>query len=1057
MRRWAERGTNLPKGGTETDDKRSAETALSRGGVGRRLAEGDRRPMTVLVGSLRGLHQLGAAVDPEAFHELVAAYDHVCRDVISRFGGFTAGAANGRFQALFGYPSAHGNDPERAVRGGLALIDEMGRVGARLGRPLQLAVGIATGQVVVADALASEAQPGEAVIGAAPHLAARLEALAEPCTVLVSEGTRALLGRWFELEEAACDELAVHRVLCALPMEWRERSEGSGRPFVGRRAELRQLEGALELCLRSGNGQPVHVRGEAGIGKTRLVAELRRRTLERGFACHTGLVLDFGTATGQDAIRALVRSFLGLGLGAAHEAAARAAAQSIDEGLVSEENRVYLNDLLDLPQPLALRALYDAMDNTRRNQGKRATVAGLLTNLSRRGPLLLVVEDVHWADRLTLEHLASLARTATDCPAVLVMTSRIEGDPLDQAWRQTIGASPLMSIDLGPLHPREAELLASAYIDASADLARRCLERAAGNPFFLEQLLSHAEESTETVPGSVQSLVQARVDQLEPADKAGLQAASVLGQRFALDALRHLLDQPGYSPARALEHHLIRPEGDTLLFGHSLVRDAIYDSLLRSRRRHLHRRAAAWFGQHDLILRADHLDRAGDAQAPEAYLEAARQQAAEYRMERALSMAERGLALATAPAIVHALSCLRGDLLRESGRVEHSIATFERALEAAADDAGRCAALIGLAAGMRIVDRIEDALTALDRAQVTATEQRLDHELSQIHYYRGNLYFPLGKIDDCLEQHALARRHAHLAGSVQDEARALSGLGDARYMRGHMITACENFDRCIEICQEHGLGRIDVANRPLRGVTRFYQNQLAPALDDALRGGEDAARVGNPRAEINCRCIASIVLADSAQFAASRDQAERALDLVRQLGARRFEPFPLFFMARLEALSGDPKLARSLAEDAVVIAREASPLFSAPWALGILALTTPEDTARRQALAEGETILRQDCLGHCYLWFYRLAMDACLKVGDWDAIERYAAALQDYTRPEPLPWSAFFIARGRALAAYGRGRRDEALFTHIRQLADDARKVGHRLALPALERVLASH
>ena len=270
-------------------------------------------------------------------------------------------------------------------------------------------------------------------------------------------------------------------------------------------------------------------------------------------------MLDFGAGIGQDAIRTLVRSLLGLTASSAPAAAQAAAERALRDGLVATQQQVYLNDLLDLPQPIALRALYDAMDNATRNRGKRETVGRLVQSLSQEQPLLLLVEDLHWADRLTLEHLATLTETVAGCPALLVMTTRMEGDPLDQAWRSATGGSPLMTIDLGPLRPQEAQVLAGAYLDASADFARRCVERAAGNPLFLEQLLRHAEQSSAAgVPGSVQSLVQARMDQLDAPDKQALQAASVFGQRFALDALRCVIESAelrlrcsGRAPARA--------------------------------------------------------------------------------------------------------------------------------------------------------------------------------------------------------------------------------------------------------------------------------------------------------------------------------------------------------------------------------------------------------------------------------------------------------------------------------------------------------------------------
>jgi predicted ATPase len=276
-------------------------------------------------------------------------------------------------------------------------------------------------------------------------------------------------------------------------------------------------------------------------------------------------VLDFGAGTSRDAIRTLVRGLLGLDhlTGGAEATGATARAVLVD-GLVAEVDAVFLNDLLDLPQPVELRALYDAMDNATRNQGKRATVARLVEQASARTPRLLVVEDAHWADRLTLAHLAQLATTVAACPAVLVMTTRAEEDPLDQAWRAEAGDSPLLTVDLGPLDPAAARALAEPFLVANAAVAERCVRRAAGNPLFLEQLLRHAEEGTEVgVPGSVRSLVQARLDRLEPADKAALQAASVLGQRFDAAVLAHTLERPGYVPDGLIAHALVRQQDDS--------------------------------------------------------------------------------------------------------------------------------------------------------------------------------------------------------------------------------------------------------------------------------------------------------------------------------------------------------------------------------------------------------------------------------------------------------------------------------------------------------------
>ncbi len=154
-----------------------------------------------------------------------------------------------------------------------------------------------------------------------------------------------------------------------------------------------------------------------------------------------------------------------------------------------------------------------------------------------------------------------------ECPALLVMTSRIEGDPLDREWRGDTAGAPLITIDLGPLRREEALTLAERVLRQRRSVCERCVDRAAGNPLFLEQLLRHAEESAEAgIPGSVQNLVQARLDRLDPADKAALQAASVLGQSFDRDVLRHLLDRPDYAPERLVAHFLVRPQGEVFLF-----------------------------------------------------------------------------------------------------------------------------------------------------------------------------------------------------------------------------------------------------------------------------------------------------------------------------------------------------------------------------------------------------------------------------------------------------------------------------------------------------------
>lgn len=1031
------------------------------------LPEGERRQVTVLYADLVGYTALSRELDAEEVHAVLERFFELVDGIVQDHGGTVDKHIGDCVMAVFGAPVAHGNDAERGARAALDIRGRVPALGHRLSRAIDVHVGVASGQVV-ASGTGSARHRQYTVTGESVNLAARLTEHAAAGEVLISDGVHRELPERLVCEAAG--QLEV-KGLSEPVRAWRlvdvtATPSSSSRPFIGRRAELRQFEGLLRACRETGCGQAVHVRGEAGVGKTRLVEEFGRIAGAEGFAVHVGLVLDFGTGTGRDAIRALLRSLLGLQFDAKESADQAAAERAISEGIVAEDDRVYLNDLLDLPQPEPLRVLYQAMDNERRNAGKRETVATAVRQVSLCNPLLLVVEDVHWADRLTLAHLASLTGATTTCPGLLVMTSRPEGDPLDVAWCAGTEGSSLMTVDLGPLRPQEAEALAGTYVRAGGEFARRCVARSGGNPLFLEHLVRNAEASTdpEGVPGSIQSLVQARLDRLDPLDKRAVQAASVFGQRFGLGALRHLIDHADYDGTRLVDHFLVRPAPEGFLFAHALIRDVAYDSLLKARRCELHRRAAEWFAERDAVLHAEHLERAANpAEAARAYLEAARAEAGHYHHERAAKLAAHGLELAEDPALRHELACLRGDLLRDLGESTESIAVFERALAAAQNDAERCRALIGLAAGLRIVDRYDDALTALDQAQVAAEAADMICELADIRSLRGNLCFPLGRLEQCRGEHQRALDLARDAGAPEAEVRALGGLGDAAYASGRMITAFNHFDRCIRLCREHGFAGVEVANLFMRGCTHLYRHEPEPALRDARTNLEGARRVGNLRAEINCFDLigyASLAFG-AADGAATSDDIEdycsRGLALTARIGARRFEPVILCNLAWLTLRRGERTEAERLARDAVAISRETGLSFTGPWALGMLVRTTEDASTRQEALAEAESILERGAVAHCHLWFRRLATEALVEAADWQAVEDHAAALETYARNEPLPWTEFWVRCGRAFAAYGRSDHDAQVEADLVWLRAEAERTGMSSVFTLLDRTLGGN
>jgi tetratricopeptide (TPR) repeat protein len=416
-------------------------------------------------------------------------------------------------------------------------------------------------------------------------------------------------------------------------------------------------------------------------------------------------------------------------------------------------------------------------------------------------------------------------------------------------------------------------------------------------------------------------------------------------------------------------------------------------------------------------------------------------------------LAKRGLEIASDAATRYDLTCLYGDVLRELGENERSIEAFKEAHDAAADDSQRAAAWTGQAEGMRILDRLDDALEALDKAQGVAQGQVED--LTRIHYIRGNIYFPLGNFDGCLEQHELALKFARKAGSVEDEARALGGLGDAYYQRGHMMTAFKHFHRCVELSHEHEFGRIAVANLSMVGFSRQYILELPQALENGLETVETAARVGHWRAEILGRHLVFSILFDMDDVDTAAEQLVEAEAITKRLGARRFEAQNLCFESKVARARGQRAKDIKLGEQAMAICRETGMGFLAPRVIGEIALSADDPALQRSALQEGENLLKEPSLSHNHFNFYRDAMSVCLDKQDWDEVERYAAALEKFTSAEPLSWCDFYIARGRTLAAFGRGKRDAALVSELQRLRKVADEAGLKHALPELDTALA--
>ena len=389
-------GIEVPLSESISDSKNDANIS------GWSRTPGERKPVTMLFADIVGSTALTEQLDAEDAHDLLyRATQHMCQAVENNRGTVCRFMGDG-IMAMFGAPIASERHALEACRAAMEMQTSISKYAAALKKShdlgVQIRVGLHSGEVVVLEVGDDADNPEYDASGPTVPLAARMEQSAEAGTVLMTTSTRALAGNFVETDEQATvtvkgisEPVVVHQLRSILSAA--DSSIRSTRhPFVGRRVELAQFRSLLDSCLDTGHGQTVYVRGEAGIGKSRLVEEITIIAQQCGLQPHKALVLDFGAGKGQEAIPALIRSFLGITTGSGKEQREAALKQAENNGIADPEQRVYLNDLLDLSQSLELRTLYDAMNAEVRSAGKREAMSTVLTKLAARQHRLVVIE-----------------------------------------------------------------------------------------------------------------------------------------------------------------------------------------------------------------------------------------------------------------------------------------------------------------------------------------------------------------------------------------------------------------------------------------------------------------------------------------------------------------------------------------------------------------------------------------------------------------------------------------------------------------------------------------
>jgi class 3 adenylate cyclase/tetratricopeptide (TPR) repeat protein len=1007
------------------------------------------RQVTILFVDLSGYTQLTATLGAEITHKLVQRFYAMVNDLVRSHSGSIERHIGDAVMAVFGLPVAHGNDPERALRAAQAIHEAMPVLGAQFGRPLFVHAGIASGQVV-----ASRAPEGEdfATVGDAVNLAARLVNLAPAGGTVLSDAVHRAIGARVSAEpiENVTVKGFERPVRAWRVREWRAR--GSDRAaIVGRDDELARFGDLIDRAQRDRRGGLVVVRGEAGIGKTRLLEEFAAIAVRADFACHSALVLDFGAGRALDPIGRLVASIAGASGALDEESRKEALHAAQAEGLVLEEEAMSAADLLSLPLPESSRPTYEAMDSAARQRLRTELVVQLVRRASNRAPQLLVVEDLHWAAPQTLQDLAAIVAGIRDRGVVIVLSSRLQGDPTAALCESWNAPQPPLTFDLQPLPQAQARALARSLAGVDEAALEPLVQRAGGNPLYLEQLLRNAASvDAEALPGSIQSLVLARLDRLSGRDRQALQAASVLGQVFSLAQLRHLLADRDYRCDVLVEERLVRDMGEEYLFAHALVWEGTYLSLLTEQKRAWHIAAADWFGQHDPTLTAEHLDRAQDERAAQAYLSAARAELRVHRPDRAVKALERGVAIAGDP--VHRVGLLAdlARLLPAVGRAQDALEAARRLHELAADGAQRARACIEMANALRLLDRSREALDTLEEAEREAPDA-LDHaDRARIHYLRGSLFFPLAQANAGLSEHTRALEHARLAGSIELQLRALSGMGDAHYASNRLVSAYNCFHECVELSRAHSNTQIEAANLPMLAICAQFVGRIDDGLPQAQAAHALARRIANPRSELIANHALCMILLDFDEVDRALEHAQASVDIARSVGARRFVPEGLMFVGQCLARRGMREAARGHLLEALDLAREHISYFG-PCILGTLAVHADNGAEREAWLREGESVLQDGTPAHNHIGFYSAAIEASLQAHSWDEALRYCDLLEACFREEPAPLPDFTVASGRVRAQLGNGRRDPALRASLLDLIERGTQAKLRVSVAALQ------
>ena len=595
-----------------------AETARSPTVTEPRLRESaERRQLSAMFIDLVGSTELSAKLDPEDLGELIGVFQKTCATAVSEFGGSIAKYIGDGTLAYFGYPEAHEDDAERAVRAGLALVDAIAAMELPLALRLQVKVGIATGLTVVGELIGEGSAQERVAVGESLNLASRVQAAASPNSVVVAELTRNLAGAAFDYEDLGLHEL---KGIAGPTRLWRVIGEGQARgrfearlvkgltSFVGRGEEIGLMRRRWDY-VREGDGQIVLLSAPAGFGKSRIAQAFREQLGNSSTICleYFGSPFHVGSP-----LHPVIRQLEW----AAGIVRTDSVAEKLDklERLLegSTESRAEVVPLFATLLSIPFGQRYSPLQINEQVQKQRTMEALLeqLVLLSSRGPLLLVFEDAHWIDPTSLEFISAVVRRVTDLCAMVIVTHRPEFAP---PWLDFGHVTMLKLSHLGRSQVVELVHNAAGSKALPDPIVEQIAARSQGVPLFVEEITrsivesGDLEESGEryvvrqssrdfAIPATLQDSLVARLDRLGSAKDVAL-TASIIGREFSYELIA-ALSSASHATLEADLNRLVRadllgqhgtPPRSRYIFKHALIRDAAFHTVLKARRRELHK------------------------------------------------------------------------------------------------------------------------------------------------------------------------------------------------------------------------------------------------------------------------------------------------------------------------------------------------------------------------------------------------------------------------------------------------------------------------------------